>query len=640
MTRSDLIALTDDGLTQLSNGGIVKRSQRDLAADAGPVLDVAGDGTIEARFSDGTLTRLATGKELADASCTCPSSGVCRHRIMLAMAYRDSQTADTATSAPEPVGWNPATLDLDGFESTLGPSAKAELTRLMTARHTVRLDYGQAAAAHLPMASVRFLVPDDLGYARCDCVQGRGCVHVALAIRAFRAADGAGEAGIGGETGPKTAVDTTSLAMACEEVVAKLLDVGVLAGMAGHAQQLEHCRRQAELLGASQVLLVIDALIEQVEAYEARSARHDERAGLRLATELLARVRASDTAMALGLGEPFETAMAKTRLVSLGARLRQEGDDISASVLLADSDTGATMLMEKLVSPTPNEVDFHSSVLRRQFGAGLPVQGVGRGQILTSVARRRADGLLALGSGTGGKTQVMPRDGNFSWSTPLMASRTDNVIRDFAERPLSLIRPRKRVDDVHVFEVEAVLGQSWSAGTQYWQAAVKLANDGGTLHLEREFDSGAPAAPGILSAAFEGRWGEVRQIAGKVRLEDGVLVCEPWSISADRFIVPDLDALDDQAALTPPQAMAGQSGLLDDVERLLSGAIHAGGRARGSRQAIGKPLAAKLAAAGFGTLSARLGQWLNATPDTETASFRDVAIWLLTLKETRESQPT
>ncbi|MCF1495801.1 hypothetical protein GOZ83_26720 [Agrobacterium vitis] len=635
MARADLTALTDDGLTQLSNAGLVKRAQRELANGTGPELAELDDGTIEARFADGTLTRLAPGRELADASCTCPSSGVCRHRVMLAMACRETRTQDRDGQPDVAVAWNPATLDLEGFEAALAPSAKAELNRLLGTRHSVRLVYGQVPAARLPMASVRFLVPGDLGYARCDCIQQRNCVHVALAIRAFRAADDTSEAVVGGASAIAAGTaDTGALATACTELLAQLLDVGVTAGLTAHALLIERCRRQAEKLGASQMLLVLEGLVEQIESYSARSARYDERAALRLGVELVARTKASDAATALGLGEPFETAMSKSRLVSLGGRLRQEGLDVRASVLLADSDTGATMLLERLFSALPNETGpLQASVLRRQFSPGLPVLGVGRGQILTSVARRRADGLLALGSGTGGKTQVMPRDGNFTFASPLAARHVDAVTSDFSKRAISLIRPRKRVDDIHVFEVEEALGQSWSAGAQIWEGAVRLANEGGTLHLEREFDAGAPAATGVLAAAMEGRWGRIRYIAGPVRLDGDALVCEPWSLSADRFIVPDLDTPEEMMATVTPRQVSQQSDILDEVERLLSGSIHAGSRARAHREAVGKPLKARLTAAGFVSLASRLGDWMVAEPGRATSTFCDVAVWLLTLKE-------
>lgn len=639
MARADLRALTDDGLTQLSNAGTVKRAQRDMAGGQGPDVTVAKDGTIEARFADGTLTRLAAGRDLADASCTCPSSGVCRHRIMLAMACREIGTEDDGGDAQDDEGWNPATLDLDAFEVRLSPPTRAELTRLLNARHTIRLDHGKVPAARLPMASVRFLVPHDLGYARCDCAQGRDCSHVALAIRAFRAADGASETVVGGTTETAETIDTSALALACETLLAHLLDVGLTAGMAAHELHVERVKRFAETLDASQILLVIEALAEQITAYEARSARHDELVALRLAVELVARTKTTETAMALGLGEPFETAMSKSRLVSLGARLRQEGPDIRASVLLVDSDTSAVMLMEKLFSPQPNESErFHASVLRRQFAPGLAVAGVGRGQVLTSVAKRRADGLLALGSGAGGRTQVMPRDGNFSFAAPLMARDVNRIVDDFSERPISLIRPHRRIDDVHVFEVVDILGQSWSAGAQFWEAAVRLANDGGTLYLKREFDAAAPAASAILAAAFAGRWGGIRQIAGPVRLEEGALVCEPWSISADRFIVPDIDTADGDVSLPTPHTAWRSPGLLDELERLLAGAVHAGSRARHSYEAIGKPLKTRLATAGYATLATRLGHWLASAPGSGETAFGELALWLLTLRETWASE--
>ncbi|MDQ0468546.1 hypothetical protein [Labrys wisconsinensis] len=633
MARADLLALTDDGLVQLANAGLVKRAQRELAAGAGPAVEELADGTIAARFADGTQTRLMPGQALADARCTCPSSGVCRHRVMLAMAYREggASTRDDAPAAAE--AWTPASLDLETVEAQLRPAARAELARLLAARHTVRLDHGRTPGARLPMATVRFLVPDDVSYARCDCAETRGCVHVALAIRAFRAANGADEAVIG-EAAPGD--DTDGLRLACEHVAEGLLTLGVTAGTAAHGQAIAQARDEARALGAAQALLTIDALAEQIEAYEARSARHDEAVVLRLAAELCARMRAADRAATLGLGEPFETEMTKSRLVSLGARLRQEGADVRASVLLADSDTAAIMMVEKLFSPSPGETErFAASLPRRQMASGLPLLGLGRGQVLTSVARRRADGLLAFGSGAGGRTQVMPRDGVFAFPAPLTARSVGEVAAALAQRPLSLLRPRRRIDEVHVFDVEEVLGHAWAAGSQLWHAAVRLKDDGGVLHLERAFDAAAKGAIAVLTAAFEGRSGPLRQVAGPVRLDHGALVCEPWSLAADRFVVPDLDAVDPAAGEVISAAGAAPA-LLDEVERLLSGALHAGSRAQGGpMQRLAEGLAARLEAEGYRMLAPRLRRWLAGTADA--AAFADAAIWLLALRESQEA---
>ncbi|WP_342145545.1 SWIM zinc finger family protein, partial [Methylobacterium fujisawaense] len=200
MARPDLRALTDDGLVQLANAGLVKRALREVAAGQGPTLAEAEDGTVEARFADGTVTRLGPGRPPGEASCTCPASGMCRHRVALVVAYRAAAVADgpAQPAAPAAVAWDPGSLDGAAFEAGLGGAAAAELRRLLAGGITVGLERGAVPAARLPTATVRFLVPDAVGYARCDCAAGGGCAHVALAIRAFRAAGGAAEIRLGG----------------------------------------------------------------------------------------------------------------------------------------------------------------------------------------------------------------------------------------------------------------------------------------------------------------------------------------------------------------------------------------------------------------------------------------------------------
>ncbi len=86
--RTDLLALTDDSLAAIANRGLLKRAQREVAAGAGPTL-VEDDGTVTATFADGVVVVLARGTALDRSSCTCAATGVCRHRVMLAVAYRE-----------------------------------------------------------------------------------------------------------------------------------------------------------------------------------------------------------------------------------------------------------------------------------------------------------------------------------------------------------------------------------------------------------------------------------------------------------------------------------------------------------------------------------------------------------------------
>lgn len=652
MARPDLRALTDDGLIQLANAGLLKRALREVAAGAGPALAEAGDGTVEARFADGTVTRLGPGRPPDAATCTCPASGMCRHRVALVVAYRAAAVADgpvegaaegpteetaerTAVPAAAAVAWDPGTLDGAALEAGLGGAAAAELRRLLAGGITVGLERGAVPAARLPTATVRFLVPDAVGYARCDCAAGGGCAHVALAIRAFREAAGAPEIRLGGAVPARTATAATpaedGLAEAADRVVAGLLEAGVVSGPEAHDAALVRLRRAAERRGATQVLLAEAELTDQLAAYAGRHAAYDAAVVLALAAELLGRVRGGE--VALGLGQPYETAMGKTRLVSLGARLLARGRGAAARVALADTDTGALLALERDFAPGEAEADIAAGLPGRLLSPGLSVAGTGQGQILTSVARRRADGLLALGQGARGRTALLPRDARVRLPPTLAARDVSSVLRRLADRPPAFLRPRDRLEAFHVFAVEAVLGQAWAPGAQTWQAAVELPEAGGTLHLARAYDPAAPHALDALAGACSGRWGPVRQVAGPVRIEDGALVCDPWSVSADRLVVPDLAAPDGAGHPIPPAPELGPATLLDEAAALLANALHAGRRAfAASARAGGADLVARLAAAGHPATAARLSAFL-AAPAAEPGPFARAALWVAAMRD-------
>ncbi|MGU3546968.1 hypothetical protein [Methylobacterium sp. A52T] len=654
MARPDLRALTDDGLIQLANAGLVKRALREVAAGQGPELAEAGDGTVEARFADGTVTRLGPGRPPGEAACTCPASGMCRHRVALVVAYRAAPVADgpadgtgdgagdgvpegAAVTAAAPVAWDPGTLDGAALEAGLGGAAAAELRRLLAGGITVGLEQGAVPAARLPTATVRFLVPDAVGYARCDCAAGGGCAHVALAIRAFRDSAGAPEIRLGGAApaGAEAKPAETDLAEAADRVVAGLLEAGVVSGPEAHGAALVRLRRAAERRGATQLLLAEADLDGQVAAYAARHAAYDAAVVLALATELLGRVRGGEAA--LGLGQPYETAMGKTRLVSLGARLLARGRGATARVALADTDTGALLALERAFVPGEAEADIAAGLPGRLLSPGLSVSGTGQGQILTSVARRRADGLLALGQGARGRTALLPRDALVTLPAPLAARDLPSILRRLADRPPFFLRPRDRLEAFHVFPVEAVLGQAWAPGAQTWQAAVALPGAGGTLHLARAYDPAAPHALDALAGACAGRWGPVRQVAGPVRIEDGALVCDPWSVSVDRLVVPDLAAPDGAGHPIQPAPDLGPATLLDEATALLANALHAGRRAfAASARAGGADLVARLAAAGHPATAARLSAFLSAAlaaPGAQSEPFARAAIWVAAMRD-------
>jgi hypothetical protein len=680
--RNDLLALSDDGLAQLANVGLVKRGRRDLAEGKAPAVSVSDDGTVQADFADGTVTRLAPGRSIVDATCSCPASGVCRHRVVLVLTYQAERggggdVADTpgavatseslddlarntdagagadaakgrATSAttipPHATAWDPADFDVDAFVASLSASLRTELARLRAARLDVRLEHGAVPAAHLPMATVRFLVPQVLAYSRCDCVAGGNCVHVALAIQAFRQARGATETRLepaSGVTDARYGSRLDALRIAGDALLARLLDVGLNNGMDAFVQPLADARAAADALGAVQYLLALDGLAQQIDAYAARSARHSERLALQLATELYARSRTTDPRVALGIGETLDTAMGRTRLVSLGARLRGDAGQADASVLLADLDTGAVMLLERRVTHARDTgVPAVAVLAQRPIAAGVTLAAAAQGQILTSSGRRRVDGRLVLGTQRGGKTQAMPYDGNAPLRAPLLVSQADVLVDTLSTRPPAFVRRHDATGDVRVFEVDAVLGQSLTEGGQRWQGAVALAGDGGTLRLQREYDAVAPAALEVLAQALAGGYGRLRRIAGPVTLENGVLVCEPWSLLADRFVVPDLEPASDTTP-SPPLPHHGDMAAtqLELGLQLLAGAVHAGRRAGPADATVrrnARAVAEQLKETGYLQAAGYVAAWCSRPDETGADTdglvrFGDAACFLQAL---------
>jgi len=681
MIRHDLLALSDDGLAQLANVGLVKRGRRDVAEGKAPTITVSDDGSVQAEFADGTVTKLAPGRSLIDATCTCPASGVCRHRVTLVLAYQAQQSAggadvepgasageDAGTEAGQDAGaatgsgtstvpdqdarktasgttspavraaWDPAELDVEAFTASLSAPLRTELIRLRAARLDVRLEQGAIPAAHLPMATVRFLVPHALAYARCDCVAGGNCVHVALAIQAFKQARGATETRLEPFDAPLNAGDAQAdpradarpdarmeaLRSAGDALLARLLDVGLNSGPDAFAQPLADARAAATALGAVQYLLALDGLAQQIDAYAARSARHNEMLALQLATELYARTRTADPRVALGIGETLETAMSRTRLVSLGARLRGDAGQVDANVMLADLDTGAVMLLERRITQARDTKLPSISVLaQRQFSSGMSLTAAAHGQLLTSSGKRRIDGRLTLGSQRGGLTQTMPYDGNASLRPPLMVADVDELIDSLIARPPAFVRRHDATGDVRVFEIDETLGQALAEGGQSWHGAVQLANDGGVLRLQRHYDAVAPTALEVLTRALSGAYGKIRRIAGPVRVENSVLICDPWSVLADRFVVPDLESVADDEAPPPlPHHDDSAASPLEQGLQLLAGAVHAGRRASPQDATVRRNAQAvleRLGDAGYPQAAAYLKGWVSG-PDVVEAN--------------------
>ncbi|HLL83495.1 MAG TPA: hypothetical protein VK420_12610, partial [Longimicrobium sp.] len=203
--RPDLLALTPQAIASLANVGLVKRAQKELDGGKGPRLEELADGTVVGTFEDGSTARLVPGKGLKDSPCSCGATGACRHRVAVALAYptfarggakaaQDGASPSGTAEAPA-TPWTPGAVEDEALAKVLPARALERASALRGRGYVAQVRRGASSAGDEPPAvalatcTVRFLVPRDLAYARCDCAAGAGCEHVALAVWAFRAAD-------------------------------------------------------------------------------------------------------------------------------------------------------------------------------------------------------------------------------------------------------------------------------------------------------------------------------------------------------------------------------------------------------------------------------------------------------------------
>lgn len=411
MTRADLLALTTDALVVLANRGLVKRAARDL--DGVPPVAVAADGTVEATFADGARATLPPGHGLDTATCTCGAPGVCRHRIGAVLAYqRDHATAPSASGAPEPPeappGW-PGSVTDEELTARFGARVLAEARRSLAGGVVARVrrptPAEPAATVETPAATVRFLVPGELGFVDCDARAEARDALVVLAVWAFRRADAEHpddrEAVVelsspaAGAVAAPAAVPTTA--------VRELLRAGVVSAdevLTGALRRDQDACERARLRWPAAAL---GELVEQLAAYRTRSAHHDPPRVAELIAELCAREHAAASAPArvLGTEEPEETPLRQVRLVALGCRVGREPG--------APDEPGADTAEVFLAHPTAETVlavrhrwpDGARGVAGGRGGAG-GVAGGGGGSGGMSGGWGGAGGAASGGGGAGG----------------------------------------------------------------------------------------------------------------------------------------------------------------------------------------------------------------------------------------------
>lgn len=521
--RSDLATLTPDALAAMSNAGLVKRAQREIADKKGPEVREEPDGTVIATFAaEGITTKLLPGKTLKDTPCSCGAKMVCRHRIAAVLEY--ATHAGMKTRAP----WS---ITADELALWLGPRVA-----VVDAAEAAGVDIEIGTTpptARFSGCTVRFLAGADLDHAKCDCVDVK-CVHVPLAVRAFQrlSDDDRQRVAIQIRLGPPPRQVASSKALSSmAEYLGRLLEKGLT-----DARGLDQAR--AETQAIVQDYPWLDGVIEDIElqrsAWESRSALHDAGRARNLLMEGFARIRSAesgrDPSPLLGMGEALQVPLNKAHLLSLGARVSAVGSSRSLEVLFWD---GATVVSWHVPIPANAEIATLTAV------ANAPLALLAAGRVQSKHLVRLARRTIEIRKGK--ETQVLPQRGEWGdIPAPYGFSGPSALLQNEQNRPPWFMRHRARTEALRVIATpNRVKGLSWSPGRQTLSGVVEDDN-GEILILERAYEWFAPGAITALAEALP----SAAYVSGWLRGAGARKILEPIAIvtggDASRVIVPDL----------------------------------------------------------------------------------------------------
>ncbi|MEW6282069.1 MAG: hypothetical protein AB1758_25920, partial [Candidatus Eremiobacterota bacterium] len=521
--RPDLAALTPEAVAALSNPGLVKRAQREIEAGQGPVLEEEADGTVVGTFPDDVVSRLPPGKGLKEGTCSCGAPTVCRHRVAVALAYSGAGPASSPALPESAAAWDPGEVTDEQLHAFLGARVMQAARRTVAGGLRAEVEAGPPPTVRLPTTTVRFWVPHDLGYARCDCaLQGR-CEHLAQAVWCFRKS-------------PAGLVDLGNLGEKRHSVASDLCQRLLRLGMARTDDSLAtEFARAAQALSRQRMtwpLTLVEELQELQAAYRARSQRYQAGAAAFCVLSLMAREKAQggelSTPFLLGQDTAMETRMDHTRLMSLGCRVESDGESRRVRLFLADP-AGVVLVLERAF-PAAEALE------NRGLAPDLKLGSLARGHLVSRSLKRRANRTLILPRRTR-EHSVTPLHTWDGLLPPLLWESHESWKERCDSRPPALLRPRVLAEDFVVARVASADAPVYSPGAQELTAEVEL-EDGTPVWLSRTYHRAAPGALESLAAALP----RLEWVAGPLRPVAGSLVLEPTAvISGGRMVVPDLE---------------------------------------------------------------------------------------------------
>ena len=646
--RPELLELTPQALTALSNAGFVKRSLKEL--ENGNVPEISHEnGALIATFSDGVRTQLANGQALKEAQCSCGASGMCRHRVMLVLSYQRLCATTQPTEKEEE--WDPA-IWLEEL-ATLPDATRKRAQALVAKGITIELfcTPGEIPSARLPMSDVRFYSRSSIRFARCDCIEGTLCEHVVLAVQAFVEAK-TQQAEFthliwqmrSEHVTPSDDPFASEEGNTCRQYVQQLSQALWLGGISQppihYEAAFSRAQQTAERCNWRWVSESLRQLRASVDAFHARASHYHAGECLRQLAALNSRLNcAQEMARRDSIGEvppvPWRTVVGAgiageakldhLRLVSLGMRCWQDIEQYGLRIWFTDPDTGSILHLSR--SWPRSEQENAPAAKRRLFS--FQAGALAGGQIVSQAAKRSADGELLLAT-RNRLSSVVPLSPD-AWqmlSAPLRQPGIVALREYLRQRPPACIRPLNQVDNLFILPVAECISLGWDSSRQTLDAQV-ISGEGedNVLTLSLPASACSPFAVERMAALLQQTDDPVSLVSGFVSFVEGQLTLEPrvmmtktraWALDAETAPVAPLPS----ASVLPVPSTAHQ--LLMRCQALLIQLLHNGWRYQ-EQSAIGQAelLANDLTAVGFYRLAHVLAQFRNTESEARVEAMNN-----------------
>lgn len=190
--------INEEFIVSISNKGICKRSMKDLEklGDA-IVLSVKEAGIIAAEIED---VKVELNINIQKSTCSCPSSSMCRHRIMTLLYLKEFYEKNQMGAEEEPA---PLENPMEEYkelkeltsEKALDIIGKKNYNSLISSifiRDEAFFEYGDMLTVTISAQNVRIFFPKENSIANsmCSCKEKGLCIHKAYALISYLIKEG------------------------------------------------------------------------------------------------------------------------------------------------------------------------------------------------------------------------------------------------------------------------------------------------------------------------------------------------------------------------------------------------------------------------------------------------------------------